>query len=75
VCPTEYTEWQRPLSGVHSFIMEKLAQSGEGGGYTLGGFNVSNLMGIKRRMINIGKKITFTFCKMFENVQFFRICI
>jgi hypothetical protein len=22
-------------------------------------------------MIDIGKKITFTFCKMFENVQFF----
>jgi hypothetical protein len=37
----------------------------------LGGFNVSNLMGITRRMIDIGKKITFTFCKMFENVQFF----
>jgi hypothetical protein len=35
------------------------------------GFNVSNLMGIKRRMIDIGKKITFTFCKMFENVHFF----
>jgi hypothetical protein len=28
---------------------------------TLGGFNVSNLMGIKRRMIDIGKKITFYF--------------
>jgi hypothetical protein len=27
----------------------------------LGGFNVSNLMGIKRRMIDIGKKITFYF--------------
>jgi hypothetical protein len=25
------------------------------------GFNVSNLMGIKRRMIDIGKKITFYF--------------
>ncbi len=23
---TEYTEWQRPLSGVHSIMMEKLAQ-------------------------------------------------
>jgi hypothetical protein len=29
-------------------------------------------MGIKRRMIDIGKKITFyPFCKMFESVQFF----
>jgi hypothetical protein len=33
---TEYTEWQRPLSGVHvhSIMMEKLAQAGEGGGCT-----------------------------------------
>ncbi len=29
--------------------------------YTVGGFNVSNLMGIKRRMIDIDKKITFYF--------------
>jgi hypothetical protein len=29
---TEYTEWQRPFSGVHSIIMEKLAQAGEGWG-------------------------------------------
>ncbi len=28
---------------------------------TLGGFNVSNLMGIKRRMIDIGKKLTIYF--------------
>jgi len=27
----EYTEWQLPLSGVHSIIMEKLAQPSEGG--------------------------------------------
>jgi hypothetical protein len=27
----------------------------------VGGFNVSNLMGIKRRMIDFGKKITFYF--------------
>jgi hypothetical protein len=26
------TELQRPLSGVHSIMMEKLAQAGEGGG-------------------------------------------
>jgi hypothetical protein len=30
-------------------------------GCTVGGFNVSNLMGIKRRMIDIGKKTTFYF--------------
>jgi hypothetical protein len=28
---------------------------------TVGGFNVSNLMGVKRRKIAIGKKITFYF--------------
>jgi hypothetical protein len=33
--------------------------------YALGGFNVSNWMGIKRRMIDIGKKITFYF---YQNV-------
>jgi hypothetical protein len=27
----------------------------------VGGFNVSNLMGITRRMIDVGKKITFYF--------------
>ncbi len=26
-----HTEWQRPLSGVHSIMMEKSAQAGEGG--------------------------------------------
>jgi hypothetical protein len=39
--------------------------------YTFFGISI----GITRRMIDIGKKITFYFCKMFENVQFFRICI
>jgi hypothetical protein len=29
-----HTEWQRSISGVHSFMMEKLAQAGEGGGCT-----------------------------------------
>ncbi len=29
-----HTEWQLPLSGVHSNMMEKLAQPGEGGGCT-----------------------------------------
>jgi hypothetical protein len=28
---TEYTEWQRPLSGKHFIMMEKLAQAGEVG--------------------------------------------
>jgi hypothetical protein len=32
VAPTEYTEWQWPLSGVHSIMMEKLAQAGKGAG-------------------------------------------
>jgi hypothetical protein len=27
---TEYREWQRPFSGVHSITMEKLAQAGDG---------------------------------------------
>ncbi len=31
---TEYSEWQRPLSGVDSIMMVKLAQAGEGGGCT-----------------------------------------
>jgi hypothetical protein len=26
-----HTEWQRPLSGVHSIMMEKIAKAGEGG--------------------------------------------
>ncbi len=29
-----HTEWQRPLSGVHSIMMEKIAQSDEGWGCT-----------------------------------------
>jgi hypothetical protein len=29
-----HTEWQRPLSDVHSILIEKLAQAGEGGGCT-----------------------------------------
>jgi hypothetical protein len=32
VATTEYTDWQRPLSGVHSVMLEKLAHAGEGGG-------------------------------------------
>jgi hypothetical protein len=30
--PQSTQKLQRPLSGVHSIIMEKLAQAGEGGG-------------------------------------------
>jgi hypothetical protein len=29
-----HTDWRRSLSGVHSIMMEKLAQAGEGGGCT-----------------------------------------
>ncbi len=44
---------------------------------TIGGFNVSNLMGIKRRMMDIGKKITFYFLQndCLKMYSFFRICI
>jgi hypothetical protein len=31
---TEYTDWKLPLSGVHSIMMEKSAQAGEGAGCT-----------------------------------------
>ncbi len=34
VAAREYTDCQRPLSGVHSINLEKLAQAGEGGGCT-----------------------------------------
>jgi hypothetical protein len=54
-----HTERQLPISD--PIMMEKSTLAGEGRGCTLGGFNVSNLMGIKRRMIDIGKKITFFF--------------
>ncbi len=46
------------------------------GKLALGGFNVSNLMGITRRMIDIGKKITFYFllnvwtCTVFSHLHF-----
>ncbi len=32
--PPEYTEWQWPLSGIHSIVMEKSHQPGGGGGHT-----------------------------------------
>jgi hypothetical protein len=34
ISPTEYTEWQRQLSGELSIMIEKLAQAGDGGGCT-----------------------------------------
>jgi hypothetical protein len=41
-----------------------------------GAFNVSNLMGITRRMIDIGKKNKFLlFAKCLKMYSFFRICI
>jgi hypothetical protein len=41
--PSEYTEWQRPLSGVHSIMMVKSAQPGEGGGCTPSPFTPSTI--------------------------------
>ncbi len=38
-----HTEWQLPLSGVHSIIMEKLSQPGEGGGCSPPPFTISNI--------------------------------
>jgi hypothetical protein len=32
---------------------------------------LENSIGIKRKMVDNGKKKLFTFCKMFENVEFF----
>ncbi len=44
--------------------------------YTIGAFYVSNLMEIKRRMIDIGKKNNFIFlAKCLKMYSFFRICI
>ncbi len=38
-----HTEWQPPLSGVHSIMMEKLAQVGEGEGCTPTPFHYSTI--------------------------------
>ncbi len=40
---TVHTEWQLPLSGVHSIMMEKLAQSSEGGGARPSPFTISTI--------------------------------
>jgi hypothetical protein len=39
------------------------------GDFTIGGFNVSNLMGIKRRRIDIGKKILGVIIALFANFK------
>jgi hypothetical protein len=38
-----HTEWQLPLSGVHSIMMEKLAQAAEGGVAPPSPFNISTI--------------------------------
>jgi hypothetical protein len=43
VSSTEYIEWQRQLSGLHSIMMEKLAQVGEGLGCTPIPFTISTI--------------------------------
>jgi hypothetical protein len=43
VLHTEYIEWQRTLSGVHSILMEKSAQAGEGGGECQPLFTISTI--------------------------------
>ncbi len=57
------------VEGDQPHVVSQQAGQGTGGskeegmddGKMVGGFNVSNLMGITRRMIDIGKKITFYF--------------
>jgi hypothetical protein len=41
---TEFTEWQLPHSGVHSIMMVKSAQLGEGGGARPTPFTLSTIM-------------------------------
>ncbi len=41
--PLSTLEWQLPLSGVHSIMMEKLAQPGEGGGCTPTPYTLSTI--------------------------------
>jgi hypothetical protein len=43
VRPTEYTQSAWPLSGVHSIMMEKLAQPGVGGGARPPAFTISTI--------------------------------
>jgi hypothetical protein len=66
-CPKFLTNQAKIVMNFFSFQRTKLSlkteewsQGRTQGGCTRG-FNVSNLMGIKRRMIDIGKKITFFF--------------
>jgi hypothetical protein len=46
VPPTEYTELQRVLSGVHSVMRVKLALAGEGGGCTFITFTISSKVAV-----------------------------
>jgi hypothetical protein len=39
----QHTEWQWPLVGVHSIMMEKLAQAGEDGGARPTSFTLSTI--------------------------------
>ncbi len=55
----------------HSPWAVNLWQHYQAGGCGLGGFNISNLMGIKRRMIDIGKNWLFTFAKCLKMNSFF----
>ncbi len=43
VIDTEYAEWQRPLSSLHSNMMDKLAQAGEFGGCSAAPFSLSTI--------------------------------
>ncbi len=40
---TEYAEWQRPLSGVHSTMTEKLTPAGDSGRCRPSPFNLSTI--------------------------------
>jgi hypothetical protein len=40
---TEYTEWQWPLSGIHSIMMENVSQAGMVGGCTPPPFTISTI--------------------------------
>jgi hypothetical protein len=66
VPPWENEQRRKQMYTVRRLVIDYLngiARRQVGSGPPLGGFNVSNLMGIKRRIIDIGKKITFYFLK------------
>ncbi len=66
ICSNCYVPSMAPYGMEGAWLWNPKSQT-----YTVECFNVSNLMGNKWRMIDIGKKLLFTFCKMFESVQFF----